>query len=576
MVELPPEPSIHTPSPDEVLRRLRTHRLFAQLNDDEFRQVIAPLRVRTLKEGEALFSVGDHDTNLYIVRRGKLLIRAPEHQGEDPIIGKAFPGDVLNELAFVTGRADEITVEAAVDTKLWFIPREAFQALLRTSPVLARRIVYPPEAAHYGARRRRLQPAANERVLWFGRRHWFYLAQRLWAVPALVLIASILLVTSLSGSLFLPSVVLTLLLVLLYGAAFVILVWELIDYFNDYYAVTDQRVIHRERVVLLYDQQDEVPLNRVQRVEVTRSGWLDSLLDIGKVFVETQGAMANIEMDHVSQPDRVSKLITDESSRVKREGHAQHRSRIRADLRAELGITKPPEAQPPVGGTPKPLPLRQRLKQAAAQARLELLPYLRVERGGEIVYRRHWLYLLGKIAPPLGGLLLVLGVLIALGVTSPDLASALFRFPLVLVPAGTLLALAFWLLWRYEDWRNDIYVITADRLIDSKRSPFGLRGMSQRTASLESVQNVTATTKGLIDTLFNMGDVSIRTGGVENELLFARVWNPRRVQRDIYKRMSEFAAAKQAEESARRRREFVEWLGIYDELIRIHRNREPI
>ncbi|MCS6772647.1 MAG: cyclic nucleotide-binding domain-containing protein [Thermoflexales bacterium] len=576
MVVFPPVPSTRAPLPEEVLRKLRTHRLFAQLSDEEFRQVTALLRVRTLKEGEILFSVGDHDTNLYVVRQGKLLIRVPEYQGQDPVIGKALPGDVLNELAFVTGRADEITVEAATEARLWYIPRAEFQTLLRRAPALAQRIAYPSEAAEYGARRRRMKPEANERVLWFGRRHWSYLLGRIASVPLLVLLAGVLLALALTQQIVLPQGVLLALTVVLFGIALLVLVWELIDYLNDYYAVTDQRVIHRERVVLLYDQQDEVPLNRVQRVEVIRTGLVDSLLDIGTVFIETQGALANIEMDYVSQPDYVSKLITDEAARVSRESHAQQRSQVRAELRVALGITKPPEPQSSGADAPKPPLLRQRIQQVTAQARAELLPYVRVERGAEIVYRRHWLYLLFNVARPLGLILLTLGALIAAPILLPSLTSFLFQMPFVLVPAVLLLAFALWFIWQYEDWRNDIYVITRDRVIDSKRSPFGVRGMTQRTASLESIQNVTATTRGLIDTLFNMGDVSIRTGGVENELLFARVWNPRQVQRDIYKRMADFAAAKQAEEAARRRRELVEGLGIYDELVRIHRNRELI
>jgi uncharacterized membrane protein YdbT with pleckstrin-like domain len=97
-----------------------------------------------------------------------------------------------------------------------------------------------------------------------------------------------------------------------------------------------------------------------------------------------------------------------------------------------------------------------------------------------------------------------------------------------------------------------------------------LGGETKRTASLENVQNVTATTRGFIDTLFNVGDVSIRTGGVENELNFARVYAPRRVQGEIVKQLEEFQNNKRIREAKQRRQEFIEWIGIYDELTRLH------
>ena len=119
-----------------------------------------------------------------------------------------------------------------------------------------------------------------------------------------------------------------------------------------------------------------------------------------------------------------------------------------------------------------------------------------------------------------------------------------------------------------------MYILTREQLIDYKRTPFGLGGEKKITAGLDNVQNVTSTARGIIDTIFNQGDVSIKTGGSQNELTFARVWNPRNVQREIAKALEEFQNAKSDQEAKRRRTEFIEWMGIYDELTRLHeRNR---
>ena len=34
--------------------------------------------------------------------------------------------------------------------------------------------------------------------------------------------------------------------------------------------------------------------------------------------------------------------------------------------------------------------------------------------------------------------------------------------------------LLLWLVYRYEDWRNDFFVLGKDRVIDIDRKPFGL------------------------------------------------------------------------------------------------------
>ena len=49
--------------------------------------------------------------------------------------------------------------------------------------------------------------------------------------------------------------------------------------------------------------------------------------------------------------------------------------------------------------------------------------------------------------------------------------------------------------------------------------------------SYSVVQNVDASTSGFIDSLFNIGKVTVRTAGADNELVFDRVWDPRRVGR---------------------------------------------
>lgn len=194
--------------------------------------------------------------------------------------------------------------------------------------------------------------------------------------------------------------------------------------------------------------------------------------------------------------------------------------------------------------------------------RKALFPYVRLEQDGNIVYRQHWLELLRNVGVPLAAQIVLLAFL-AVFVANQVYALALPAFIVGVADMG-------WLVWQYEDWRNDIYILAEDRIIDIARSPFGLRGTKRKEASYAVVQNVEASTKGFVELFFNVGDVVIRTAGAQGELTFSRVYDPRGVQQDVQERLATFKQKQAEKENLRRRAELAEVFGIYDELRRTH------
>ncbi|MCL6510441.1 MAG: cyclic nucleotide-binding domain-containing protein [Anaerolineae bacterium] len=568
--------------PDDLVRRLRASTLFSRLSEDEFKSVLRLLRARAVNEGQILILAGASDTHLYILRKGRMLIRAPEKGGKDPVIRFVNPGEILNELPFVTGHPSEVTIETVTPVQLWYIPRGEFQQLLEREGYIREHLTYTPEEEKYIKQRRRFDSQRpGELVLWFGRKHWWVLLQSQWFTILLLAIAGATFLPPLRpifGGLFGTVLVAALLLI-----AFVSFLWFLIDWLNDYYVVTDQRVIHRERILIIYDSQDEAPISSVQNVSVTRPNFISTVLDTGTVSIETLGARANIQFEWVSEPNKISKLILDQQARARVEVAATERSKVRTELRQEMDVgTRPLKAAGAVAEPAKPQkakegkspPFLKRVATGLNDLRNELLPRMRLVRSPDtIIYRKHWLALIGATIVPFLSWLFYLAALVFVWFNVPSLRQLLFETPAIVFVALIGFVLFFWLVWQYEDWRNDVYMLTPERVLEYKRTPFGLLGTSQRTASLANVQNVTATTKGFIDNLFNVGDVSIRTGGMDNELDFARVWNPRGVQREVVLRLEAYRAAQRDKEAARRRREFIEWIGIYDELTRIHGER---
>jgi len=194
------------------------------------------------------------------------------------------------------------------------------------------------------------------------------------------------------------------------------------------------------------------------------------------------------------------------------------------------------------------------------------VPPMREKRGDDVVYHKHWLLLLRTTLAPL--LLFVASVALQLVIPQLGWTAPAFVAPHVLQlvgVAGSLALLGRWI-WRYEDWRNDVYIITSDRVIDFDRSPFGLAGTQQKTAGMQSIQNVAYRTHGILDNLFNMGDVVVQTGGADGELVFERIWNPRAAQREIIDRIDAYQRRQQQSQQNARRREIAEWLTAYDQI----------
>jgi CRP-like cAMP-binding protein/membrane protein YdbS with pleckstrin-like domain len=563
----------HDPRPDQLVNRLRQAGLLAKLSPDDLRAVLGLVRVRSVLAGEVVVTAGSSDTNLYLLRKGKLLVRLPSKDNRDPVVRAAQIGELLNELAFVSGHPSEATIEAVTPAQLWYIAREDFQKLLRRRPQMRGALAYNAEEQRYVAQRKRFDTQRQgEVVLWFSRRHRWVFARRL-GLPLVLLILSI-------GSWFvafqqpLLSTFVPAFSVASFLIALIIFLWLLVDWLNDYYVITDQRLIHRERILVLYDAQEEVPLVMVQNVTVKRPSALSSLLDVGDVLIETMGAQANIQFDWVSKPDNVATLILEQQARARAEKFAMDRAKLRTELRWELGILpRPPAPEAPKVATRKTPAgwAAQQRKALLRTLRNELLPRMRLVREDDVVvFRKHWLVLVRETLLPASLLLIYLAALAIIATSTSVLRQFLFGTSALLVVALIGFVLLLWLIWRYEDWRNDLNMISKDQVIDYKRAPFGLGSTTQRTASLSNIQNVSATTKGLLDNLFNLGDVIIRTAGVENELSFLRVWNPRGVQREVLMRVEAYRIAKQEEESNRRWRELSALIGIYDELRQIH------
>jgi len=149
------------------------------------------------------------------------------------------------------------------------------------------------------------------------------------------------------------------------------------------------------------------------------------------------------------------------------------------------------------------------------------------------------------------GNVLILGMIPFLYWYMPLYQSALLADP-VLMPLAVLGASAFFLFaWlflfqNFMDYYLDVWIVTTKRVLNIEQT-----GLFARTVSelrLYRVQDVTSTVKGVVETLFDFGDVEIQTAGEKTRFIFEQIPHPTRISKTILE-LSEIERREQLNEA---------------------------
>ncbi|MET0553860.1 MAG: cyclic nucleotide-binding domain-containing protein [Vicinamibacteria bacterium] len=127
---------------------LRASDLFEHQGDEVLRAVLAQGRIEAKGAGEVLFRQGEAGDRLYIVKSGVLEVLASRDGTESVPIAYLGEGEVLGELALLTGSPRSATVRAPERAEVLTLEQAVFLDLMATLPrfaqdlcaVLARRL----------------------------------------------------------------------------------------------------------------------------------------------------------------------------------------------------------------------------------------------------------------------------------------------------------------------------------------------------------------------------------------------------------------------------------------------------
>jgi uncharacterized membrane protein YdbT with pleckstrin-like domain len=332
------------------------------------------------------------------------------------------------------------------------------------------------------------------------------------------------------------------------------IIWNTIDWFNDYCLITSERVVYLEKVIFLYESRQETPLGAILSI-TKQTGLMGRLFGFGDIAIRTYTGV--LYFKHLAFPDHVIKLLTEQWERAKKRLSVEDKKEMEALLREKL-FQNNNEEKKQLPETP--FTGQTQVKSGWILTILASLFGMRTEVNGVITYRTHWFVLFRKIIFPT---LAIFALLFLLSMFRVEIFSFLPQHIVLIVFGIIALGITIWWVYQFVDWRNDYYVITSDQLVDVNRKPLGLE--DRRSAPIKNIQSVEYKRIGIFGLLFNFGTVFIRIG--DSEFTFDYVHNPSQVQKEIFDRYTELMKAEKSMQTDKERMRMAEWMEAYHHIM---------
>ena len=479
----------------------------------------------------------------------------------------------FNEAALLSPNHVELTVESEPDS-LWLrLHRQDFRHFgqICGQEVLDKVVARLPEEAEDAEQHQRQDYRwlrKGEILVSLHLRHWLALLGKS-QVTLLALLAG-------TGLTWLFTVVgIALWVPLSFSALLVALgmIWSVLNYLNDFFVVTNRRVIQQEKVIFFSEQRREALLEQIQRVDVSTTFW-GNLLNYGSLSVYTAGTTGSIDFDFVGAADDLRAAIFHQRSLRQQRSSAESKLDIQDALEKRLGLTvdlpsrvRTDDAPPVADSSTAGMSVWERVWERVRQ-KAKVDSALDWESTERVVWHKHWWVLLVQVALP--GLLLLVEVLLLSGGLAPAgllerLQSSLGATTLLLSGGGVMLATLGWIAWAVADWWNDTYTVTADRIIDIEKLPLFL-SEQRREAQLSDIQDISLEMNSPLKMMLNFGNIIVQTAAGEGAFTFDHVPNPRNVKEEITRRMIVWRREDERRKAHDRSKDLPDWFEMYNRL----------
>ena len=553
--------------PDNAVQLLKTIPMFADLQDD--RGVLELYRIAELAHdqvygnGEWLFRQGENSDRLLLVVEGRIQLTKVDAEGLVLEVGWLETGDIAGETGLLVGDFHDVLATADEHARVLYLLRDEFAALLAERPRLAHRLRISTTVEGRRKARKYDWLRDDEWVVVEVQRHWSRLVRQV-AAPLILLILLMSVLTGLIASESPLIVILGAVVGLAIMVLSVVIGWQYLNWRDDYFVLTTQRVVHIERVWPLAMDSEESPLDNIQDVYEVRYGLTANILNFGNLVLQTAGETVDIDMDNIPNPSHLRELIFQQIERTKARDLLRARGQIRELLTRRLHIERAAPQEEPEEAPPARVRRRMWLLLPISWLWEYLFPpsWRETDEGGTIILRRFWLpgilRYLAVFVPLL--LLTSLGGAGIVGLIGKDNFWAWF----VAWAAGEFICIGAFL-YIIEDWRNDYVQITPSHIIQVEQRPL-LLGESRREARLDRIQNLSFQVPGVLAQVLKYGHVQFETAGREGKFELKWVRDPAKVRAKISDRQYEYNQRQRQVDATRRQDELLSWFATYDNL----------
>jgi cAMP-binding proteins - catabolite gene activator and regulatory subunit of cAMP-dependent protein kinases len=535
---------------------LKKIHLFHGLEDDELAAIAQELEEASYPAGSVIFKQDTKADSFYLIYGGSVRIVRRQNKKEIQL-ARLVREDYFGEMALVEKRRRSATVTALTDTLLLVLSRQDFEKLYKQKPALKLNLEVAIRSRQLARSLLFKWLRPDEVVYFLARKHPMILYQNL-GLPILAFLVPFGLFYGWFA--IAPFFIVGFAAWLSLIAVIAWIVWLVVDWGNDYYIVTNQRVVWLEKVVGIYDSRQESPLSTVLSVGIEANP-LGRALDFGDVIVRT--FVGKIPFSHVNHPHQAARMIEEYWQRTREAAVGLEKEAMKDAIRKRLGIPIPPRPKTDTASPPPPAPKGANLLRMLGSNTLKL----RYESGDTVIYRKHWVVLLLDAWMPVLGMLAVIVLffqrLYQLIRTPGEVFISFNGGISVDAWAGALLILLVvlfgWFVYRVLDWSNDKFEVTSEQIIDLDKKPFGTE--TRNAAQLENILGTEYRRIGLLGNIFNFGTVYITVGGTK--FAFEDVIDPAAVQSDINRRRAARADKKRQAEITAERERMAEWLATY-------------
>ena len=527
------------PHSDELELLVGLHYL-RDFNEERLADCAAILKRQSFSPGDTIIMEGAPAEALIIVQSGLVSVQIEQEEKERP---RLKAGDSFGEVDLFYGRDNYATLTAIEPTTVFFWDVDPLEQTLKEEETAIDSFRYAAESQRLALRLSFDWLGEEEVIRALARKDRNVLIQMM-TLPIILALAggAMLLLTIGSGWAWLGG--------LLLGVGSLLAAWRYVDWGNDYYIVTDRRVVVHEKVIGIYDNRQEAPLHMLLSVSV-ETDLASRALGFGDVMIRTY--TGQLTFGSVNDPHSMAALIEAEVQRSQKNSAGGDREVVAEALRRRLEGEDETEAsvEPEV-----PEVEQEPIDESVGLG--HWAPDMRFTEGGVITYHKHWFVLLKAIAIPSVILMVLVGLIGArLG--------GIFNFVSIstALTCNTLLVAGIfgWWVYQYMDWVNDIYQITPTHIIDIYKKP--LARELRKLAPLENILGTEVKRRGIFGLFLNYGDVIANVG--TSEFVFEGVLSPNRIQQDIARAQEAFVESRHQGERDERREELAEWFSVYHE-----------